>query len=267
MTKSLEQADYKGVILAGGLGTRLNPLTLVTNKHLLPVYDKPLIYYSLSTLLSCKIRNILIISNPKEIKYFKKLFGDGSRLGIKIKYLTQKKPRGIPEAFLIGEKFLKNSKVALILGDNFFYGEKIHQTFTQAINKNTHCTIFSYKVPNPNAYGVIEIEKKKIISLKEKPKKTHSKLAITGLYFFNNDVVKFAKKLKPSSRKELEIIDILLKYKNMDKLSVVHLGKKNVWFDAGTFENIHKASKFVKNFQNIKKIKIGCPENIMSKKS
>jgi glucose-1-phosphate thymidylyltransferase len=195
----------KGIILAGGKGTRLSPLTKIINKQLLPLYDKPLIFYPLSILMLAGIRDILIITNPNEDKNFRKILGNGSNFGIKIQYLEQNKPNGLPEAFIIGEQFVKNSSVALVLGDNFFYGQGFTKRLKEKTKSDSGATIFTYQVNNPQDYGIIELKKNKIIGIKEKPKKSNSNLAITGLYFFDKNVINLAKKLKPSKRKELEM--------------------------------------------------------------
>ena len=255
--------NYKGIILAGGKGTRLSPITKSINKHLLPIHNKPLIYYSLSILLLCKIREILIISSDEDINKFKNLLGDGDRFGVKFYYKTQKKPSGIPEALLIGEKFLKNSNVALILGDNLFYGHQLSKKFNFAKKNNKNCTIFLYPVNNPSDYGILEIDKKnQIKSIKEKPNVANSNLAITGFYFFDKDAVQYAKKLKPSKRNETEIISLLKKYSFKKKLKYEFLGRGSTWLDTGTFENLDKASMFVKSIENIQGFKIACLEEI-----
>ena len=203
----------KGIILAGGKGTRLSPLTKVINKQLLPLYDKPLIFYPLSVLMLADIKDILIITNKNETSLFKKILGDGRNLGIKISYKEQKKPNGLPEAFIIGENFIKNQSVALILGDNFFYGQGFSNRIKEKIYENKGATIFTYIVNNPSDYGIVELDKnKKIKNILEKPKKTRSRLAITGFYLFDKNVVNFSKKLKPSKRGELEIVDLIKKY-------------------------------------------------------
>jgi glucose-1-phosphate thymidylyltransferase len=202
----------KGIILAGGKGSRLSPLTKITNKQLLPLYDKPLIFYPLSILMLAGIRDILIITNPNEDKNFEKILGNGSNFGVKIQYVNQNKPNGLPEAFIIGEKFIKNQNVALILGDNFFYGQGFTKRLKEIVNLKSGCTIFAYPVNNPQDYGIVEIKKNKIVNINEKPKKTKSNLAITGLYFFDKNAVNFSKKLKPSKRGELEIVDLLKIY-------------------------------------------------------
>ena len=227
----------KGIILAGGKGTRLSPLTKIINKQLLPLYDKPTIFYPLSILMLAKIRDILIITNPNEGDNFKKIIGDGSNFGIKIKYLEQKKPNGLPEAFIIGEKFINNQSVALILGDNFFYGQGFTNRLRKIIKQKTGSTIFVYRVNNPEDYGIIEMHNRKILSIKEKPKKSKSNLAITGLYFFDKNVVSLSKKLKPSKRKELEIIDLIKKYQIKNKIKVEFMGRGSVWLDTGNIEN------------------------------
>ncbi len=255
--------SYKGIILAGGNGTRLSPVTKIVNKHLLPIHDKPLIYYSLSILLLCKIRQILIICKKNDLESYKTLLGDGKRFGVNLSYEIQEKPSGIPDAFIIGKNFIKNSKVALILGDNFFYGHRITEKLLKAKSLNKNCTIFVYPVKNPSSFGVIELDKnKKIKSIKEKPKKSISNLAITGFYLFDNDVINFAKKLKPSLRNETEIISILKKYKNKKRLSVQYLGRGSAWLDTGTLENINDASMFVKNIEQRQGFKIACLEEI-----
>ena len=202
----------KGIILAGGKGTRLSPLTKVINKQLLPLYDKPLIFYPLSILMLAGIRDILIITNPNEDINFKKILGYGSNFGIKIKYTEQLKPNGLPEAFILGEKFINKQNVALILGDNFFYGQGFTNRLKKITKFNSGATVFTYQVNNPEDYGIVEIKNNKILNISEKPKKTKSNLAITGLYFFDRDAVNFSKKLKPSKRKELEIVDLLKEY-------------------------------------------------------
>ena len=215
----------KGIILAGGTGSRLSPLTKVINKQLLPLYDKPLIFYPLSILMLAGIRDILIITNPDEDINFKKILGNGSNFGIKIQYLAQQKPNGLPEAFIIGEKFINKQSVALILGDNFFYGQGFTKRLKQQTRIKSGSTIFTYKINNSQDYGIVEIKKNKILSIKEKPKKSKSDLAITGLYFFDKNVVNFSKKLKPSKRKELEIVDLIKKYLKIKKLKVEFMGR------------------------------------------
>ena len=255
--------NYKGIVLAGGLGTRLSPLTKFINKHLLPIYDKPLIFYSLSILMLSKIRDILIICRTEDLSAFKKLLGDGSRFGINLHYKIQESAAGIPEAFIIGEKFIKNSKVALILGDNFFYGHQLAKKFLEAKLKNKNSTIFLYPVKNPTSYGVIELSKKnKIKSIKEKPKSTNSNLAITGFYLFDENVSYYAKKIKKSKRNELEIVSLIRHYCKFKQLKIVNIGRGSAWLDAGTFENLNNASFFVENIERRQGLKIACLEEI-----
>jgi glucose-1-phosphate thymidylyltransferase len=252
----------KGIILAGGTGSRLSPLTKVINKQLLPLYDKPLIFYPLSILMLAGIRDILIITNPNEDINFKKILGNGSSFGIKIQYLTQQKPNGLPEAFIIGEKFINKQSVALILGDNFFYG----QGFTKRLKKQTRIksgsTIFTYKVNNPQDYGIVEIKNNKISNIKEKPRKSKSDLAITGLYFFDKKVVNFAKELKASKRKELEIVDLIKKYLKIRKLNVEFMGRGSAWLDTGNADSLFETSQFISNIEKRQGIKISCLEEI-----
>jgi glucose-1-phosphate thymidylyltransferase len=252
----------KGIILAGGTGSRLSPLTKVINKQLLPLYDKPLIFYPLSILMLAGIRDILIITNPNEDINFKKVLGNGSNFGIKIQYLTQQKPNGLPEAFVIGEKFIKKKNVALILGDNFFYGQGFTKRLKQQTKTKLGSTIFTYKVNNPEDYGIIETKNNQIISIKEKPKKSKSHLAITGLYFFDKNVVDFAKKLKPSKRKELEIVDLLKKYLKLKRLKVEFMGRGSAWLDTGNAESLFETSQFISNIEKRQGLKIACLEEI-----
>ena len=252
----------KGIILAGGKGSRLSPLTKIFNKQLLPLYDKPMIFYPLSVLMLAGIKDILIITNPNEDEQFKKIFGNGKDLGIKISYIEQKKPNGLPEAFIIGEEFINNSDIALILGDNFFYGQGFGDTLKKSAKHKSGATVFTYQVNNPEKYGVIEIKNKKIINIVEKPKKSKSNLAITGLYFFDNKVINFSKKLKPSKRKELEIVDLLNQYLKIKKLNVQNLGRGSSWLDTGTVENLFETSQFISNIEKRQGLKIACLEEI-----
>ena len=252
----------KGIILAGGKGTRLSPLTKIINKQLLPLYDKPTIFYPLSILMLARIRDILIITNPNEGDNFKKIIGDGSNFGIKIKYLEQKKPNGLPEAFIIGEKFINNQSVALILGDNFFYGQGFTNRLRKIIKQKTGSTIFVYRVNNPEDYGIIEMHNRKILNIKEKPKKSKSNLAITGLYFFDKNVVSLSKKLKPSKRKELEIIDLIKKYQIKNKIKVEFMGRGSVWLDTGNVENFFETSQYIATVEKRQGQKIACLEEI-----
>jgi glucose-1-phosphate thymidylyltransferase len=251
----------KGIILAGGTGSRLSPLTKVINKQLLPLYDKPLIFYPLSILMLAGIRDILIITNPNEDVNFKKILGNGSNFGVKIQYLIQQKPNGIPEAFIIGEKFINGKNVALILGDNFFYGQGFTKRLKQQTKIKLGSTIFTYKVNNPQDYGIVE-EKNTILNIIEKPKKSKSNLAITGLYFFDKRVVNFSKKLKPSKRNELEIVDLLKKYLKIKKLKIEFMGRGSAWLDTGNAESLFETSQFISNIEKRQGLKIACLEEI-----
>ncbi len=252
----------KGIILAGGHGTRLSPLTKVINKQLLPLYDKPIIFYPLSVLMLAGIKDILIITNPHEYNNFKKILGNGSNFGIKIQYIEQKKPNGLPEAFIIGEEFIKNESVALILGDNFFYGQDFTKNFSKSLELKEGATIFTYPVSDPQNYGVVEFKNKKIKSITEKPKKTNSNLAITGIYLFDKNVINFSKQLKPSKRKELEIVDLVKKYLKRKKLKVEFIGRGNAWLDTGSIDSLYKASQFVASIESRQGLKIACLEEI-----
>ena len=253
----------KGIILAGGHGTRMSPLTKAVNKQLLPLYDKPLIYYPLSILMLAGIREILIIVNKGQLSQFKKILPEKNNLGIDLKYKEQKYPGGLPEAFIIGESFIKKDNVALILGDNFFYGQNLSNKLKDCRYLKSGARIFLHPVHNPNLYGVASVNKfHKIINLKEKPRKTKSNLAVTGLYFFDNKVVEFSKKLKPSKRKELEIIDLLNKYKNLRRLKAEYLGRGGVWLDTGSVEDFFGASNFISTIEKRQGLKIACLEEI-----
>ena len=252
----------KAIIMAGGNGTRLRPSTIAVNKHLIPIYDKPLIYYPLSLLMLIGIKNFLIIVNKKEKKDFQKLLGNGENLGIKINYCEQEKPTGIPEAFKLGKSFINNDNVALMLGDNIFYGQGLVEIITKAKTKLKGARIFSYPVRNPKDFGVVELKKNKIIKLVEKPKKTKSNLAITGLYFFDKNVVEISKKLKPSIRNETEIIDVLKYYQKQKKLNLTQLGRGSAWLDTGTVNNNLSCSNFVQVVEERQNYKIACIEEI-----
>jgi glucose-1-phosphate thymidylyltransferase len=252
----------KGIILAGGKGTRLSPLTKIINKQLLPLYDKPLIFYPLSILMLAGIRDILIITNPNEDENFIKILGNGSNFGIKIQYLQQIKPNGLPEAFIIGEQFIKNSSVALVLGDNFFYGQGLTKKLKEKTKSNLGATIFTYQVNNPQDYGIVELKGNKILNIKEKPKKTNSNLAITGLYFFDKNVVKLSKKLTPSKRKELEIVDLLNAYLKKKKLKFEFMGRGSAWLDTGNVDSLFETSQFIANIERRQGLKIACLEEI-----
>ena len=253
----------KGIILAGGKGSRMSPLTKAVNKQLLPIYDKPLIFYPLSILMLANIKDILIIVNKGQLNQYKKILPNGKNLGVKITYLEQDKPRGLPDAFVIGEKFIEKQNVAMILGDNFFYG----QNLTSQLLKNTKlkkgAKVVLHKVSKPELFGVAKINKyNKIVSIKEKPKRYLSDLAITGLYFFDNNVVKYAKKLKPSKRGEVEIVDLLNFYKSKNQLSADLIGRGGAWLDTGSIEDFYKTSAFVSAVENRQGFKIACLEEI-----
>ena len=253
----------KGIILAGGMGTRMSPLTKAVNKHLLPIYDKPLIFYPFSILMLSKIRDILIIVNKGQLDQYKKIIPNGLNLGIKISYLEQKFPRGLPEAFLIGEKFINKNNVALILGDNFFYGQNLTEQLIKCTKLKNGAKVFLHKVLKPELYGVAKLNKaNKIISIKEKPKKYLSDLAITGLYYFDKKVVEYAKKLKPSKRNELEITDLLKIYQKKRLLSADLIGRGGAWMDTGSIDDFYKTSAFVSAVENRQGFKIACLEEI-----
>ena len=252
----------KGIILAGGMGTRMSPITKAVNKQLLPIYDKPLIFYPLSILMLAKIKNILIIVNKGQLGQYKKIIPDGKRFGIKISFLEQDKPRGLPDAFILGENFIKKDNVAMILGDNFFYGQSLSKMLNNCTKIKNGAKVVLHRVINPENFGVAVVKGKKIISIKEKPKKFISNLAITGLYFLDNTVVKFAKQLKPSKRNELEIVDLLNKYKKQNKLSAEFLGRGGAWLDTGSIEDFYKTTNFVSAIENQQGFKIACLEEI-----
>ena len=252
----------KGIILAGGHGTRMSPLTKAVNKQLLPIYDKPLIYYPLSVLMLAGIREILIIVNKGQLNQFKKILFDGKRFGVNIKYLEQSAPRGLPDAFILGEKFIGNDNVALILGDNFFYAQSLTQKLKDCLKLTSGCKILLHPVNKPELYGIATIKNKKIIKLVEKPKKTKSNLAVTGLYFFDNKVISLSKTLRPSTRNELEIIDLLKKYKNKNTLKVEFLGRGGAWLDTGSINDFYDTSSFVSALENRQGLKIACLEEI-----
>ena len=256
----------KGIILAGGHGTRMSPLTKAVNKQLLPIYDKPLIFYPLSILMLAKIKDVLIIVNKGQLDQYKKIIPSGKNLGIKITYAEQSSPKGLPDAFLIGEKFIGKDNIALILGDNFFYGQSLTNKLKECTKLANGAKILLHKVSKPELYGVAKINKqKKIISIKEKPKKFTSDLAITGLYFFDNKVISYSKKLKPSKRRELEIADILNKYKSQNKLTANLLGRGGAWLDTGSIDDFYKTSAFVEAIENRQGLKIACIEEIAFK--
>ena len=253
----------KGIILAGGKGTRMSPLTKAVNKQLLPIYDKPLIFYPLSILMLAKIKNILIIVNKGQLDQYKKIIPNGDNLGINITYKEQDTPKGLPDAFILGEEFIQKSNVALILGDNFFYGQNLSTSLINSAKLKKGAKILLHKVNNPELFGVAKINaKKEIINIKEKPKKFISDFAITGLYFFDNKVIEYSKKLKPSKRGEIEIIDLLNKYKKTNNLYAEFLGRGGAWLDTGSMEDYYKTSMFVSAVENRQGVKIACLEEI-----
>ena len=252
----------KAIILAGGKGTRMSPLTKAVNKQLLPIYDKPLIFYPLSILMLSKIKDILIIVNKGQLNQYKKILPNGDNLGIKITYKEQNHPRGLPDAFLVGEKFINNQNVALILGDNFFYGQSLTSKLEKSLTHRNGARIFLKKVNNPENYGIAKIKKNRIDKIVEKPKKFVSEYAITGLYFFDNNVYKYAKTLRSSKRGELEITDLLNIYKKNKKLRFEHIGRGAVWSDAGKIDDMTNVSSFVQSVEKVQGIKIACLEEI-----
>jgi|TARA_B110000444_G_C18808354_1_gene581204 glucose-1-phosphate thymidylyltransferase len=256
----------KGIILAGGIGSRMSPLTKAVNKQLLPIYDKPLIYYPLSILMLSGIKDILIVVNKGQINQFKKVIPDGKNLGVKISYIEQSKPNGLPEAFILGERFIGKEKIALILGDNFFYGQSLTMKLKQCVKLTSGAKVFLHPVKNPRLYGVATINKNnKILNIVEKPKTTKSNLAVTGLYFFDNKVIEFSKSLKPSKRKELEITDLLNIYKKRNKLKAEFIGRGGAWLDTGSIDDFYNTSYFVSTLENRQGLKIACLEEIALK--
>ena len=253
----------KGIILAGGIGTRMSPITKAVNKQLLPIYDKPLIFYPLSVLMLAGIKDILIIVNKGQLNQFRKILPNGKNLGIKISYAEQAYPRGLPDAFLVGKKFIGKENVALILGDNFFYGQSLTKRLRECVKLKSGASVLLHPVKNPSLYGIAKINKKnKILKIIEKPKKYFSNLAITGLYFFDNKVIEYSKNLRPSKRHEVEIVDLLNKYRKRKKLSANFISRGGAWLDTGSMEDFYNTSAFVSALENRQGLKIACLEEI-----
>ena len=252
----------KGIILSGGKGTRMSPLTKAVNKQILPIYDKPLIFYPLSIMMLAKIKDILIVVNKGQLDQYKSVLPDGKNLGIKLTYIEQNKPKGLPDAFILGEKFIGKNNVSLILGDNFFYGQYLSKKLQECVKLKSGAKVFLHRVRSPEKYGVAKVRNNKIKIIKEKPKKFISDLAITGLYFFDNKVIKYSKELKPSKRGELEITDLLNKYRKKNKLSADYIGRGGAWLDTGSIKDFYKTSNFVSVIENRQGFKIACLEEI-----
>ena len=258
--------NRKGIILAGGSGTRLYPLTIAISKQIMPVYDKPMIYYPLSVLMNAEVKEVLIISTPRDIVTFKELLGDGSQWGMHFEYKVQEKPNGLAEAFIIGEDFIGDDNVVMILGDNMFYGSHLPEILKRANAREDESTIFGYYVKDPRAYGVVEVDKQgKAISIEEKPENPKSNYAVPGLYFYTNDVIEIAKSVKPSARGELEITSVNDEYMKRGKLTVEKLGRGMTWFDTGTHDALLETASFVQTIEKRQGMQVSCPEEIAYK--
>ena len=259
--------NRKGIILAGGSGTRLYPLTLAISKQIMPVYDKPMIYYPLSMLMLANIRDVLIISTPRDVKVFEELLGDGSKWGMNFSYAIQDKPRGLADAFIIGEEFIGDDDVAMVLGDNIFFGQSLTEKLERVSNEHDFATVFGYPVKDPRAYGVVEVdENNNAISLEEKPEHPKSNLCVPGLYFYPNDVIQISKQVKPSARGEIEITAVNEEYLRQKRLKVERLGRGLAWLDTGTHSDLLEAANFVKTIENRQGMQVSCPEEIAYRK-